>query len=263
VARRLLGLLMNWTILMIAAFAAQSLQFEVASIKPHPRAQGRGSAVPQTLRVEPTRLNYTNASLLACIQAAYGIPGEGRPDYRIVGGPDWLTTERFDIDAKSDGPAGSEQMMQMLQTLLADRFKLKAHHETRELRAYALTTVKSEPKIARAKLDETEMFLQRRKDDPAGAAQELVVQRNTLSRFADYLARQFSQPVIDKTGLQGDYSFTLHWVPDVNPPISPLDVFGPAGSRAMEDQLGLRLEPIRANVEVLVIDHVERIPTEN
>jgi uncharacterized protein (TIGR03435 family) len=188
VARRLLGILMNWTILLIAALAAQSLQFEVASIKPHPRVQGRGSVVPQALRMEPTGLNYTNASLLACIQAAYGIPGEGRPDYRIVGGPDWLTTERFDIDAKSDGPASREQMMQMLQTLLADRFKLKAHHETRELRAYALTTGKSEPKIARAKPDETEMFLQRRKDDPAGPAQELVVQRNTLSRFADYLA---------------------------------------------------------------------------
>jgi bla regulator protein BlaR1 len=93
--------------------------------------------------------------------------------------------------------------------------------------------------------------------------QELVVQKNTLSRFADYLARQFSQPVLDKTGLEGDYSFTLHWIPDVNPPISQLDVFGPAGSRAMEDQLGLRLEPIRTPVEVLVIDRIERIPTEN
>jgi uncharacterized protein (TIGR03435 family) len=254
---------MHTVIFIIAALAAQSLRFEVASIKPHPRAQGRGSVVPQSLRVEPTRLSYTNASLLACIQAAYGIPGEGRPDYRVVGGPDWLTTERFDIDAKTEGPASREQMMQMLQALLAERFKLSAHRDTRELRAYALMITKAGSKVARAKPDETEMFLQRRKDDPAGPVQELVVQRNTLSRFADYLARQFSQPVLDKTGLEGDYSFTLHWLPDVNPPISPLDVFGPAGSRAMEDQLGLRIEPIRTPVEVLVIDRIERIPTEN
>src|SRR5262245_39570422 len=127
-------------ILFSAVVAAQAGQFDVASIKPHPRAQGRGSVVPQSLRVEPTRLVFTNASLLACIQAAYGIPGEGRPDYRVTGGPDWLATERFDIEATSDRPVSREQMMQMLQALLRDRFKLDAHRETRELRAYALTT---------------------------------------------------------------------------------------------------------------------------
>src|SRR5262245_12452714 len=133
-------LLLAALFLFSVALGAQGLQFEVASIKPHPRAQGRGSVVPQSLRVEPTRLSYTNASLLACIQAAYGIPGEGRPDYRVAGGPDWLATERFDIEATSDRPVSREQMMQMLQALLRDRFKLDAHRETRELRAYALTT---------------------------------------------------------------------------------------------------------------------------
>jgi bla regulator protein blaR1 len=105
--------------------------------------------------------------------------------------------------------------------------------------------------------------LQRRKDDPAGPSQELVVQKNSIPRFTEYLSRQFDQPVIDKTGLQGDFSFSLHWVPDVNPSVSRLDVFGPAGIHAIEDQLGLKMEPARTPIEVPVIDHVERIPAEN
>ena len=242
--------------------AGQSLRFEVASIKPHMRATG-APIVPQTLRVEPTRLSYTNASLMACIQAAYGIPGEGRPDYRLVGGPDWLATERFDIEAKFERAVSKEQMMLMMQVLLAERFKLNVHRETKELRAYTLTIGKNGPKVASAQPDERETLLQRRKDDPAGAGQELVVHKNSIARFTEYLSRQFEQPVVDKTGLQGDFSFTLHWVPDVNPPVSRLDVFGPAGIQAIEDQLGLKMEATRIPIEVLVIDHVERIPTEN
>jgi uncharacterized protein (TIGR03435 family) len=200
---------------------------------------------------------------MACIQAAYGIPGEGRPDYRLVGGPDWLATERFDIEATTDHPINKDQAMLMLQSLLAERFKLKAHRENRELRVYALTIGKNGPKLTRAKEDERETLQQRRKDDPAGSSQELVVQKNSIARFTEYLSRQFDQPVIDKTGLQGDFSFTLNWVPDVNPPVSRLDVFGPAGMQAINDQLGLKMETTRSSVEVLVIDHVERVPTEN
>jgi uncharacterized protein (TIGR03435 family) len=259
---------MNKMLLLVAGIslsltlAGQALHFDVASIKPHVRVAG-GPVVPQTLRVEPTRFSYANASLMACIQAAYGIPGEGRPDYRLVGGPDWLATERFDIEAKADHAVSKEQMMLMLQSLLAERFKLKAHHETRDLRVYALTLGKNGPRLAHAKEDEHETLLQRRKDDPAGSSQELVVQKNSIARFTEYLSRQFDQPVIDKTGLEGDFSFTLHWVPDVNPPISRLDVFGPAGISAIEDQLGLKMEATRIPIEVLVIDHVERTPTEN
>src|SRR5262249_45897965 len=156
-----------------------------------------------------------------------------------------------------------DQMMLMLQALMAERFKLKAHRETRELRAYALTVARNGPKFAPAKVDERETLLQRRKEDPAGSSQELVVQKNSIARFTEYLSRQFDQPVIDKTGLQGNFSFILHWVPDVNPPVSRLDVFGPAGIQAMDDQLGLKMETTRSPIEVLVIDHVERIPTEN
>jgi uncharacterized protein (TIGR03435 family) len=249
-------------ILSSVALAGQSLQFEVASIKQHVRTPG-ARAVPQTLRVEPTRLSYTNASLMACIQAAYGIPGEGRPDYRLVGGPDWLATERFDIEATSDRAVDRDEMMLMLQSLLATRFKLKAHHQTRDLRVYALTVGKNGPKFAPAKDGERETLMQIPKDDPGGPAKELVVQKNSIARFTEYLSRQFDQPVIDKTGLQGDFSFTLHWIPDVNPPVSRLDVFGPAGIRAIQDQLGLKMESVRSAIEVLVIDHIERTPTEN
>jgi uncharacterized protein (TIGR03435 family) len=99
--------------------AGQDLRFDVASIKPHIRVAG-GSVVPQTLRVEPTKLSYANASLMAVIQVAYGIPGEGRPDYHLTGGPDWLATERFDIEATTDHAVSKDQMMLMLQSLLAE-----------------------------------------------------------------------------------------------------------------------------------------------
>jgi bla regulator protein blaR1 len=253
-------------ILCSALSAAQSSQFDVASIKPHLRVAGRPD--PQSLRVEPTRLSYTNANLLACIQAAYGIPGEGRPDYRVVGGPDWLTTVRVDIEATTDHAVTKDQLMIMLQSLLADRFKLKAHRESRDLRVYALTVGKNGPKFARAKEDERETLQQARKKDEVDEWQ-LIVQKNSIARFTEYLSRQLDQPVIDKTGLQGEFSFTLHWIPDVNPPVSvtpPVtrpDVFGPAGIQAIEDQLGLKMENTRSPVDVLVIDHVERTPTEN
>jgi|SRR5215471_10935028 len=259
---------MNKKLLLVAGIlssltlAGQNLRFDVASIKPHVRVAG-APVVPQTLRAEPTKLSYANASLMAVIQAAYGIPGEGRPDYHLTGGPDWLTTVRFDIEAATDHAVSKDQMMLMLQSLLAERFKLKAHRETRDLRVYALTAAKNGPKFARAKDGERETLLQRRKDDPAGPSQELVVQKNSIARFTEYLSRQFDQPVIDKTGLEGDFSFTLHWVPDVNPPVSRLDVFGPAGIQAIQDQLGLKMEAIRSPIEVLVLDHIDRTPTEN
>jgi uncharacterized protein (TIGR03435 family) len=202
-------------ILSAVFLAGQSLQFEVATVMPHVR-QGAGPIIPQTLRVEPSRLRYSNASLMACIQAAYGIPREGLPDYRLVGGPDWLSTVRFDIEAIANQPVSKEQMMLMLESLLAERFQLKVHRETKELRVYALTVGKNSSKLVPAKDEEREALVQRRREDPPGASQELVVQKNSIARFTKYLSRQFDQPGIDKTGLNGDFSFTLHWVPDVN-----------------------------------------------
>lgn len=105
--------------------------------------------------------------------------------------------------------------------------------------------------------------MQRKTNGPTGPAQELVVQNNSLTRFTEYLSRQLDQPAIDRAGLEGNFSFTLHWVPDINPPVSRLDVFGPAGIQAIQDQLGLKMEATRSSIEVLVIDHVERTPTEN
>src|SRR5215471_14013926 len=156
---------MNKKLLLVAGIlssltlAGQNLRFDVASIKPHVRVAG-APVVPQTLRAEPTKLSYANASLMAVIQAAYGIPGEGRPDYHLTGGPDWLTTVRFDIEAATDHAVSKDQMMLMLQSLPAERFKLKAHRETRDLRVYALTAAKNGPKVARAKDGERETLPQ-------------------------------------------------------------------------------------------------------
>jgi uncharacterized protein (TIGR03435 family) len=181
----------------------------------------------------------------------------------LSGGPDWLATERFDIEAVTDRPATKEQMTLMLRSLLAERFKLKMHRETRELRVYALTVGKNGPKLTRAKEDEREALMQRPKEGPGRTGEELVVQKTSIARFTEYLSRQLDQPVIDRTGLQGDFSFTLNWVPDVNPPVERIDAFGPAGIAAIEETLGLKLESVRSDIGIWVVDAVERTPTPN
>jgi uncharacterized protein (TIGR03435 family) len=99
--------------------------FEVASIKPRARGGARGSNPVPAMNLTPGRLSFVNVNLRACIEAAYGIPGEGRPDYRLTGEPDWLGSQRYDIEARAERPVGNAELLQMLQTLLADRFKLR------------------------------------------------------------------------------------------------------------------------------------------
>jgi uncharacterized protein (TIGR03435 family) len=207
------------------------------------------------MTVEPGRMAYTNVSLQDCIQAAYDV----RP-YQVAG-PSWIDSERYEITAKAAAAVPRPELMRMLQALLADRFQLKLHHETRELPVYALVVAKSGSKLQPG-------------DPKAEAAMSFTEVQGAIS-FHNYpvaaLAEQLSgrvfaldRPVIDQTGLTGVYNVTLKLADSIadlkraaekgeNP-----DVFA-----LLQEQAGLRLAPQKAPVDILVVDHAEKAPGEN
>jgi uncharacterized protein (TIGR03435 family) len=228
--------------------AAQSL-FDVASIRPNPN-RGNPSFI-----VNPDGIIYARVTLLECINTAYGV----KP-YQISG-PDWINRELFDITAKAEGSHSKDEIMQMLQALLADRFKLAFHRDHKELPVYALMVGKNGPKLRVSDGDG---------DFRTGPATGgLGFQKISMTDFASlFLSRipMIGRPVLDKTGLQGRYDFTLQLSPAGNADI--VDTKRAAKEEGFSlfayslDQLGLRLDPQKAVIEFLMIDHVER-PSEN
>lgn len=249
-----------WSLLMVVGLAALSRAqapqivatpvFEVASIKPVPPGT-RGVQVNS----QPGKLNMHNVNLRICLRWAYGIQ-----DYQIAGGPDWLTTDRYDIVAKAEQHVEDDQLRLMLQTLLAERFQLAFHREKREGTTYALVVAKGGPKLHTAKSsDETEM----------GGGRGHISARNVpMHRLANDLSRVTGRPVSDQTGLPGNFDFTLDWTPDEGqllgkdgglPSDAPIpESSGPSIFTALQEQLGLKLEARKGPIETLVIDHVEK-----
>jgi uncharacterized protein (TIGR03435 family) len=203
---------------------------------------------------DPGRLTIRNASLKFCIEWAYGVK-----DYQISG-PGWLDSEHFDIVAKAERGALEDRLRQMLQALLADRFKLSLHRETKEMPVYALTVGKEGAKIHPVKADG--------KSRTGGGRGHLTGQKISMPQLADLLTvgaqRELGRPVIDKTGLKGAFDIALNWTPEDPRPAGETEAApGPDLFRALQQQLGLRLDSQKGPVEILVIDHVERVPTEN
>jgi uncharacterized protein (TIGR03435 family) len=230
-------------------FLAQPLPaFEVASVKLH-------KPEPGPFRVstggEVGRINYSNVTLKACIREAYGL----RP-YQVAGGPGWLNDDRFDIIAKAPGPASKAQLMLMLKSLLADRFHLTFHVETKEMPVYSLVVARKGLRLHEA-------------TDEAGgtqiggdAAHPFTARNISMAQFAGSLSRvrEVDRPVLDATGLKGLFDLTLDFAAD--DPTSTDTAAGPSIFTALQEQLGLKLEPTRGPVEILVVDHAEK-PSQN
>jgi uncharacterized protein (TIGR03435 family) len=232
--------------------------FEVATIKPSkPEMQGKG------FRVNGRRFSTINTSASDLMTFAYGIHAR-----QIIGGPAWLETEKYDLAAQPDGEGqpNDKQWKIMVQKLLADRFQLAFHRDKKELSVYALVVAKNGPKLTKSE------------GDPNGlpglffrGLGVLPARNATMADFAGVMqSAVLDRPVVDQTGLQGRYDFTLSWTPDefqfgglgVKPPPPSDTAANPDLFTAIQQQLGLKLESTKAPAEVLVIDHVEK-PSEN
>jgi bla regulator protein blaR1 len=261
--------------------------FEVVSIRPWKRPPtpspppSDGATVPQrTMKADPGHLGGQTTDRVHAIlptgiliESAYNLPVSfGK---QILGGPDWLwdNDTQYEIQAKIEDslyaaiqkmtPAQQrEQVNLMEQSLLADRFKLKMHFETRELPVYALVVAKGGPKLTAAKEGEAHRFFN--VDNPQGG--EMTANAVTLDQFSHSpLLRTGGRLVVDQTGLKGAYNFTLKWRSEQSVAASAGQEDkddAPSLFTALQEQLGLRLVPSKAPVEVIVIDHIER-PSEN
>ena len=240
------------SLLLIGTIAGAQVHptFEVASVK---RAAGGGPPgdIPRNMDGSPGSFAMRNVPLRYALEWAYDLK-----DYEISG-PDWISVqERYDIIAKAAGPATTDEMKLMLQNLLLERFKMNVHRETRDLPVYLLLPGRGPAKVKPASAD-GEPTLQ---GSPAG----ISFHNQPLSRLTFMLTRRMDRPVLDKTGLTGVYDFTVDTSGlgfNGQPPQDPNA--GPSIFTAIQDNLGLRLEAQRAPVDVLVIDHVEKIPVEN
>lgn len=215
--------------------------FEVASIKPNPTGGGHSDT-----DVDGNLLRMKNVTLKACITWAYRFTDSE------ISGPDWLASERFDIIAKTESGAPKPEM---LAAVLEDRFKLAVHRETKEMTEYALVVAKGGSKLK--KVDPGE-------DDTTSRRGHLTATRVSMNGLAHFLAGpnvRLGRPVVNKTGLDGVFDFNLDWIPE-GPERKDADA-GPSIFTALQEQLGLKLETQKGPVEVLVVDHMERAPTEN
>jgi len=239
--------------------ASTSPEYEAATIKPVKDPD------PNRMndREEGRRFSTRYTSLRDLIQMAYGLDRQ-----QVTGGPEWVVTDEFDVDAVADGEGpleDSRQWKTMLQKLLADRFNLTSHREQRELSVYSLVVAKGGPKLKAADLN----------DQQGSGCERLGIctfRGDSLQHFARWMGFVvLDKPVVDKTGLAGKFDFILKWTPDetqfagmgihVPPPVDNPNA-PPGLFTAIQEQLGLMLEPQKIPSEVLVIDHAER-PTEN
>jgi uncharacterized protein (TIGR03435 family) len=236
--------------------------FDVASIhlhipEPHEHNSIWSSPADGNFKAE-------NLSLVELIHWAYEMP-----ETRILGAAAWANSTYFDIDAKADpsidqqlhsltSDRGRKQKEEMVQALLADRFGLVVHLETRELPIYALVVAKGGPKLGA--LRETGSWIN------TGNGRIEVQMQNSVAVLAEELSKVAGRDVVDKTGMTGRYHLTLKWTPDdATAPSSGNGATADAGPSlftAIEEQLGLKLEPAKGPVEVLVIDHAE-MPSAN
>jgi uncharacterized protein (TIGR03435 family) len=234
--------------------STQPHQFEVASIKPAaPGAPGGGAY----LLMPGGTFVGKNLPVKRLVMEAYGMT-----DFQVTGGPAWLDSERYDIDAKAEGSTEPDQLNVLMRGLLADRFKLKAHRTTKELPIFVLIVGKSGPKIHLS-------------EHPITGKSRVVSRARingnfTIAEFAHWLQPLLGRAVVDRTELRGEYDLGLEWapgpgqgqpVPGVSTP-SLAESNGPSIFTAIQEQLGLRLESQKGPVEILVIDRIER-PSEN
>ena len=226
--------------------------FEVASVRVSQATPGgrHEDMFRERIQPGPGSLTIRGASLRSCIRWAYHVM-----DSQVTG-PDWIGQQRYDIVAKAPAAADEDQLRLMLQTLLAERFKLAVHRQTKEAQAWVLSVGKGGPKFRESTTD-GEGSIQ-----PDMKQMAVVVQRTPVSQLVDMLSNVLRAPVVDETGLKGKYDLTLRldkYVPD---PATPVDVFSTV-MNVIQQELGLKIEQRRVQLDYIVVDHAEKAPVEN
>ena len=266
--------------------AAPAPSFEVASIKPN-----RSGSMMVRIMGRPGALNASGITIRQLIANAYGVK-----DFQISGGPSWISSDRYDIDAKADDAEietlrklppeqATQQMSLMLQGLLAERCKLQVTHTSKDLSVYALVVAKTGLKLQEAKPGDTYANGIKGPDgQPLGHGGMVRMGRGQLTgqgipmrTLVMVLSQQLGRTVLDQTGLKGNYDVSLQWTPDPGSPgmmpgpppgagpapdSPPPDTSGPSIFTAVQEQLGLKLDSTKGPVETIVIDDIER-PSEN
>lgn len=262
-------------------------KFEVASVRPNTADDGK-----IMIGIQPGgRFNAVNVPLWDLIRQAYGVQR-----FQLVGGPDWLETARYDIVAKAEGdiPRGGPgaplgPLNFMMQDLLEERFKLKAHREMREMPIYALAHARSDQRLGQGlRPSAIDCSAFRGRGGPGGplpappspgerpacgmrvAPGQVSAGGIPIAQLGLMLSQLAQRIVVDRTGLTGNFDIDLTFTPDRMPQgplppgvqLPPIDPNGPSLFTAVQEQLGLKLEAGRGPVEVLVIDHVERATPE-
>ncbi len=231
---------------LISGAGAATLSFDVASIRTS-QAAGRR----ESIHTSPDSVMMRNVSLKSCVGWAYHVM-----EYQVTA-PDWLSSERFDIVAKASGSVPEDDLRTMMQALLADRFKVESHRQSKEMSAYALVPAKGGPKVHESTTQGASSI------QPDRARLTVTVQRGRMPELIDLLERFFHAPVIDETGLKGSYDLTVNiarYMPQSGDgPPDPLSLI----ATALQEELGLKLESRKMVVPMVVVDRAEKTPTEN
>jgi uncharacterized protein (TIGR03435 family) len=227
------------------ASPAAANAFEVASVKLTP-TENAGNFQPSITLFPPGgSFRKTNTTLKMLVQLAYSVQ-----EYQVSGGPSWVNFDRYDVEAKSERSANRDEVLRMIQTLLADRFQLKLHRETNEGPIYELALGRNGSKLSSV---------------PDSSSADVRIGRYTgrrsMAQLAQYLGSIVGRPVVDRTGLTGIFDIRLEFTPELVPigPNGPIvDPNGPSIFTALQEQLGLRLESGKGPVETVVIEGAEK-----
>ena len=233
-------------LLSVPVLPAQSPSFAVVSVK-----RNLSDSQERSMTTRPGgRIAAINATLRVMIRNIYQLQ-----EIQLVGGPDWVATDRWDIIASAERDLTDQQLVEMAKTLLAERFQLRMHVETRDMPVYALVMARPDralgPRLRRSTVD---CAVAKTCGDRSSPGETQVVGRE-LSGLARLFERISGRIVVDRTQLAGPFDFTLRWRPDDN---SGVNADQPSLFTAIEEQLGLKLQPDRQPIEVRVIDSVER-----
>jgi len=222
--------------------------WEVATVKPSDPNDPNG----QYIRLRGRHVMLLDHTVEDILLIGYGVQKS-----QLVGEPDWVKTEKWDVDGVPDveGEPSMRQLREMMQKILKERFGMELHREQREMPVFALAVAKGGPKMTPNTSDPNGWVDQQ--NSAANGRDVENLKNASMPDLAEILQFRTSRPVVDQTGLKGRYDFRLQWTTDESK--APTDGSAPPGLfTAIQEQIGLKLEPVKAQADVLVVDHVER-----